>query len=60
MLGIVFIHPRLNAFMGVVNLTPGEQIRIRLRIDTPGRRMFHCHIQEHEAQGMMGVISVSA
>lgn len=46
--------------MGVVNLTPGEQIRIRLRIDTPGRRMFHCHIQEHEAQGMMGVISVSA
>ncbi|TSA11433.1 MAG: multicopper oxidase family protein [Comamonadaceae bacterium] len=52
--------PRLNAFMDVVNLTPGEQIRIRLRIATPGRRMFHCHILEHEAQGMMGVINVSA
>ncbi len=52
--------PRLNAFMDVVNLIPGEQIRIRLRIDTPGRRMFHCHILEHEAQGMMGVIDVSA
>lgn len=52
--------PRLNAFMDVVNLTPGEQIRIRLRIDTPGRRMFHCHILEHEAQGMMGVINVIA
>jgi bilirubin oxidase len=52
--------PRLNAFMDVVNLTPGEQIRLRLRIDTPGRRMFHCHILEHEAQGMMGVINVSA
>lgn len=52
--------PRLNAFMDVVNLIPGEQIRIRLRIDTPGRRMFHCHILEHEAQGMMGVINVSA
>ncbi len=52
--------PRLNAFMDVVNLTPGEQIRLRLRIDTPGRRMFHCHILEHEAQGMMGVINVTA
>ncbi len=52
--------PRRNAFMDVVNLTPGEQIRLRLRIDSPGRRMFHCHILEHEAQGMMGVINVTA
>ncbi len=52
--------PRFNAFMDVVNLVPGEQIRIRIRIDTPGRRMFHCHILEHEAQGMMGVINVLA
>ena len=51
--------PRLNAFMDIVNLKSGEQIRIRLRIDTPGRRMFHCHILEHEAQGMMGVINVT-
>jgi bilirubin oxidase len=52
--------PRLNAFMDTVNLISGEQIRIRLRIDTPGRRMFHCHILEHEAQGMMGVINIAA
>jgi bilirubin oxidase len=52
--------PRLNAFMDVVNLVPGEQMRIRLRIETPGRRMFHCHILEHEAQGMMGIIHVLA
>jgi bilirubin oxidase len=52
--------PRFGAFMDVVNLVPGEQIRIRIRIDTPGRRMFHCHILEHEAQGMMGVLNVSA
>lgn len=52
--------PRLNAFMDVVNLVPGEQVRLRLRIDSPGRRMFHCHILEHEAQGMMGVINVTA
>jgi bilirubin oxidase len=52
--------PRLGAFMDVVNLVPGEQIRIRIRIDTLGRRMFHCHILEHEAQGMMGIINVLA
>ena len=52
--------PRLHAFMDIVNLKAGEQVRIRLRIDTPGRRMFHCHILEHEAQGMMGVINVTA
>ena len=50
--------PRFNAFMDVVNLIPGEQIKIRLRIDSPGRRMFHCHILEHEAQGMMGILNV--
>ncbi len=52
--------PRMNAFLDTVNLSPGERIRIRLRIDSVGRRMFHCHILEHEAQGMMGVINVSA
>jgi bilirubin oxidase len=57
--GNIASDPRLNAFMDIVNLKSGEQIRIRLRIDTPGRRMFHCHILEHEAQGMMGVINVT-
>jgi bilirubin oxidase len=23
-----------------------------------GRRMYHCHILEHESQGMMGVLDV--
>ena len=50
--------PRLGAFMDTVNLQPGEEIRIWLRIDTIGRRMFHCHILEHEAQGMMGIVNV--
>jgi len=58
--GTIASDPRFGAFMDLVNLVAGEQIRIRIRIDSPGRRMFHCHIPEHEAQGMMGIISVLA
>lgn len=51
--------PRLGAFMDTVNVRPGETLRVRLRIDSTGRRMFHCHILEHEDQGMMGVVNVT-
>lgn len=50
--------PRLGAFMDTVNVRSGETLRVHLQIDGPGRRMFHCHILEHEDQGMMGVINV--
>jgi bilirubin oxidase len=33
-------------------------VRLRVRFDSPGLRMYHCHILEHEAQGMMGVLRV--
>ncbi len=37
-----------------------EDRRMRLRIGINlGDRMFHCHILEHQAAGMMGVIRVS-
>lgn len=52
--------PRLGAFMDTVNVRPGETVRLRLSIDTPGRRMFHCHILEHEDQGMMAIVNVLA
>ena len=52
--------PRLGAFMDTVNLRPGETLRLRLRIDSPGRRMLHCHILEHEDQGMMAIVNVLA
>jgi bilirubin oxidase len=50
--------PRLGAFMDTVNLRPGETLRLRVQIDTPGRRMLHCHILEHEDQGMMAIVNV--
>ena len=48
--------PRPGAFMDTVDDRSGETLRLRVQIDTPGRRMFHCHILEHEDQGTMGIV----
>jgi len=47
------------AWKDTVNVARGEAVRIRVRQDLAGLRMYHCHILEHEDQGMMGVLSVS-
>ncbi len=36
----------------------GATVRLRVRHGSAGLRMVHCHILEHEAQGMMGVLRV--
>jgi len=41
-----------------VNVAAGETVRIVLRQDLPGPRMYHCHILEHEQLGMMGTIDI--
>jgi FtsP/CotA-like multicopper oxidase with cupredoxin domain len=52
--------PRLGAFMDTVNTRPGETLRLRIVFDAPGRRPLHCHILEHEDQGMMAIVDVRA
>jgi len=47
------------AWKDTVNVAAGETVRLRIRQDTAGVRMYHCHILEHEDQGMMGVLAVS-
>jgi FtsP/CotA-like multicopper oxidase with cupredoxin domain len=42
-----------------VLMAPRERIGIALVADNPGDWMFHCHILEHQAAGMMGVIRVT-
>ena len=32
--------------------------RVALYADNPGDWMFHCHVLEHQAAGMMGIIRV--
>ena len=41
-----------------VLMAPREQVEIAFVADNPGDWMFHCHILEHQAAGMMGVIRV--
>ncbi len=42
-----------------VMMAPRERVEIAFIADNPGDWMFHCHILEHMAAGMMGVIRVS-
>jgi FtsP/CotA-like multicopper oxidase with cupredoxin domain len=42
-----------------VLLTTKERIRFAFVADNPGDWMFHCHILEHEATGMMGIVRVA-
>ena len=42
-----------------VLMAPEERVGIAFVADNPGDWMFHCHILEHQAAGMMGTIRVS-
>ena len=42
-----------------VLVAPREHVEIAFVADNPGDWMFHCHILEHQAAGMMGVIRVA-
>jgi FtsP/CotA-like multicopper oxidase with cupredoxin domain len=42
-----------------VLMAPRERVEIAFVADNPGDWMFHCHILEHQAAGMMGVIRVT-
>ena len=40
-------------------LGPAESFRIRWREDTPGTWLYHCHVEEHMAKGMIGTYQVT-
>jgi FtsP/CotA-like multicopper oxidase with cupredoxin domain len=52
--------PPYRAWKDTVNIVAGETVRIVLRQNLPGPRMYHCHILEHEQLGMMGTVDVQA
>lgn len=49
---------RHREWQDTVLMAPRERVEIALVADNPGDWMFHCHILEHQAAGMMGVIRV--
>jgi FtsP/CotA-like multicopper oxidase with cupredoxin domain len=50
---------RLKEWQDTVLIPPRESADIALVADNPGDWMFHCHILEHQAGGMMGVVRVA-
>lgn len=49
-----------RAWKDTINVARGQTVRLLVRQDHPGLRMYHCHILEHEQLGMMGVVEVRA
>jgi FtsP/CotA-like multicopper oxidase with cupredoxin domain len=50
---------RYREWQDTVLLSRQERVEIALVADNPGDWMIHCHILEHQAGGMMGVIRVT-
>ncbi len=50
---------RFKEWQDTVLMGPKERVEIAFVADNPGDWMFHCHILEHQAAGMMGVIRVT-
>jgi FtsP/CotA-like multicopper oxidase with cupredoxin domain len=50
---------RHREWQDTVLMAPRERVAIAFAADNPGDWMFHCHILEHQAAGMMGVIRVA-
>jgi FtsP/CotA-like multicopper oxidase with cupredoxin domain len=49
---------RLREWRDTVLLRPRETAEIAFVADNPGDWMFHCHVLEHQAGGMMAVVRV--
>lgn len=48
-----------RAWKDTVNVPKGELVRFVVQYtDFPGRWMYHCHILDHEDNGMMGILEV--
>lgn len=57
--GGVTANEGLLAWKDTFNITPGETVRFRMQFPRRGLNVFHCHILEHEAHGMMGVHQIA-
>ena len=54
--GVAARHPHLR---DTVVLRPNETVDFAFAADNPGDWMFHCHVIEHQATGLMTVIRVA-
>jgi FtsP/CotA-like multicopper oxidase with cupredoxin domain len=49
---------RLREWRDTVLLAPNERAELAFVADNPGDWMFHCHVLEHQASGMMAMLRV--
>ncbi len=54
--GVAARHPHLR---DTVILRPNDTVTFAFAADNPGQWMFHCHVIEHQATGLMTVIRVA-
>lgn len=57
--GVTIAEPFV-AWRDTVNVAALETVTLKVVQQQLGKRMYHCHILEHESQGMMGVLDVVA
>jgi FtsP/CotA-like multicopper oxidase with cupredoxin domain len=50
---------RHREWLDTVLMAPRDTVEVAFVADNPGDWMFHCHILEHQAAGMMGVVRVA-
>jgi FtsP/CotA-like multicopper oxidase with cupredoxin domain len=53
------VPTRRREWLDTVLVGPREQVEIAFVADNPGDWMFHCHVLEHQAGGMAGLVRVS-
>ena len=47
-----------GAFIDTITVGPAESFRIRWREEDPGTWFYHCHVEGHMMQGMIGIYRV--
>lgn len=50
---------RHREWQDTVLMAPQERVEVAFVADNPGDWMFHCHVLEHQAGGMMGLVRVA-
>ncbi len=52
------VKPAVREWKDVINVRAGEIIKFKMIQHYKGIKMFHCHISDHEDNGMMGTLKV--
>jgi bilirubin oxidase len=57
-IGDALVPAEYLAWIDTVMIPSGQSVTIKTRQSVPGKRMFHCHILEHEDNCMMAILDV--